>query len=128
HWSGQHTAQPDPVLQAGKPVAPPTHNRKIIRALPCTRCSKARFEAERQALALMGHPNIAKAFDAGTTHTGRPYFVMELVNFPQSRITKTHFDSSPRPGKSWLPGQKQGRRQKQPRQRKTSGKPSRPSP
>ena len=38
-----------------------------------------RFEAERQALALMDHPNIAKVLDAGTTETGRPYFVMELV-------------------------------------------------
>jgi WD40 repeat protein/serine/threonine protein kinase len=40
----------------------------------------ARFEAERQALALMDHQNIAKVFDAGTTETGRPYFVMELVH------------------------------------------------
>ena len=40
----------------------------------------ARFEAERQALALMDHPHIAKVFDAGTTDTGRHYFVMELVN------------------------------------------------
>src|SRR5438045_6311002 len=39
----------------------------------------ARFEAERQALAMMDHENIAKIFDAGTTDTGRPYFVMELV-------------------------------------------------
>src|SRR6476646_7526349 len=39
----------------------------------------ARFEAERQALALMDHPNIAKVFDGGATATGRPYFVMELV-------------------------------------------------
>src|SRR5262249_39759843 len=39
----------------------------------------ARFEAERQALALMDHPNIAKVLDAGATPTGRPYFVMELV-------------------------------------------------
>lgn len=39
----------------------------------------ARFEAERQALAIMDHPNIAKVFDAGTTADGRPYFVMELV-------------------------------------------------
>jgi WD40 repeat protein/serine/threonine protein kinase len=38
-----------------------------------------RFEAERQALALMDHPNIAKVLDAGTTETGHPYFVMELV-------------------------------------------------
>jgi WD40 repeat protein/serine/threonine protein kinase len=40
----------------------------------------ARFEQERQALALMDHPNIAKAIDAGTTETGRPYFVMEFVD------------------------------------------------
>src|ERR687884_1751285 len=39
----------------------------------------ARFEAERQALALMDHPHIAKVLDAGTTDDGRPYFVMELV-------------------------------------------------
>jgi serine/threonine protein kinase/WD40 repeat protein len=39
----------------------------------------ARFEAERQALTMMDHPNIAKVLDAGTTDTGRPYFVMELV-------------------------------------------------
>src|SRR5262249_10532968 len=39
----------------------------------------ARFEAERQALALMDHPNIARVLDAGTTRTGRSYFVMELV-------------------------------------------------
>ena len=46
----------------------------------------ARFEAERQALALMDHPNIAKVLDAGTTDTGRPYFGMELVK--GVRITK----------------------------------------
>jgi serine/threonine protein kinase len=40
----------------------------------------ARFEAERQALALMDHPGIAKVLDAGTTDTGRHYFVMELVH------------------------------------------------
>ncbi len=46
----------------------------------------ARFEAERQALALMDHPNIARVLDAGTTDTGRPYFVMELVHgIPVSR-------------------------------------------
>src|SRR5678815_1463046 len=44
-----------------------------------TRSVVARFEAERQALALMDHPNIAKVFDGGATQTGRPYFVMELV-------------------------------------------------
>ena len=44
-----------------------------------TRDVIARFEAERQALALMDHPNIARVFDAGATECGRPYFVMELV-------------------------------------------------
>jgi serine/threonine protein kinase len=44
-----------------------------------TRQVVARFEAERQALALMDHPNIASVLDAGATDTGRPYFVMELV-------------------------------------------------
>jgi serine/threonine protein kinase len=44
-----------------------------------TRQVVARFEAERQALALMDHPHIAHVFDGGTTETGRPYFVMELV-------------------------------------------------
>jgi serine/threonine protein kinase len=39
----------------------------------------ARFQAERQALALMDHPNIARVLDAGATDSGRPYFVMELV-------------------------------------------------
>ena len=40
----------------------------------------ARFEAERQTLAVMDHPNIAKVYDAGSTEQGRPYFAMELVN------------------------------------------------
>src|SRR4029434_3711948 len=40
----------------------------------------ARFEAERQALALMDHPNISHVFDAGATESGRPYFVMEWVD------------------------------------------------
>jgi serine/threonine protein kinase/WD40 repeat protein/tetratricopeptide (TPR) repeat protein len=52
---------------------------KLIRAGMDSRQVLARFGAERQALALMDHPNIAKVFDAGTTDTGRPYFVMELV-------------------------------------------------
>ena len=39
----------------------------------------ARLEAERQALAMMDHPNIAKVLDAGTTESGRPYFAMELM-------------------------------------------------
>src|SRR6188768_1201081 len=52
---------------------------KIIKLGMDTREVIARFEAERQALALMDHPNIARVFDAGATDTGRPYFVMELV-------------------------------------------------
>jgi serine/threonine protein kinase/tetratricopeptide (TPR) repeat protein len=52
---------------------------KIIKPGLDTRRVIARFEAERQALALMDHPNIAKVLDAGSTDTGRPYFVMELV-------------------------------------------------
>jgi serine/threonine protein kinase/lipopolysaccharide biosynthesis regulator YciM len=52
---------------------------KIIKPGMDTALVVARFEAERQALALMDHPNIAKVFDAGATDTGRSYFVMELV-------------------------------------------------
>src|SRR6476620_5229405 len=52
---------------------------KIIKPGMDTKSVIARFEAERQALALMDHPNIAKVLDAGATATGRPYFVMELV-------------------------------------------------
>jgi eukaryotic-like serine/threonine-protein kinase len=52
---------------------------KIIKLGMDTRQVIARFEAERQALALMDHPNIARVLDAGATATGRPYFVMELV-------------------------------------------------
>ena len=52
---------------------------KIIKLGMDTKQVVARFEAERQALAMMDHPNIAKVFDAGATDSGRPYFVMELV-------------------------------------------------
>ena len=52
---------------------------KIIKAGMDSKQVIARFEAERQALALMNHPNIARVFDAGTTESGQPYFVMELV-------------------------------------------------
>jgi len=53
---------------------------KIIKLGMDTRNVIARFEAERQALAMMDHPNIARVLDAGATQTGRPYFVMELVH------------------------------------------------
>jgi len=52
---------------------------KVIKLGMDTKAVVARFEAERQALAMMDHPNIARVLDAGTTETGRPYFVMELV-------------------------------------------------
>ena len=52
---------------------------KLIKHGMDTKQVMARFEAERQALAMMDHPNIAKVLDAGETDTGRPYFVMELV-------------------------------------------------
>jgi serine/threonine protein kinase len=52
---------------------------KIIKVGMDTRQVVARFEQERQALAMMDHPNIARVLDAGATDTGRPYFVMELV-------------------------------------------------
>jgi WD40 repeat protein len=60
----------------------PVHRRvalKVIKLGMDTGHVVARFEAERQAVALMEHPNIAKVLDAGSTDTGRPYFVMELV-------------------------------------------------
>ncbi len=52
---------------------------KVLKPGMDTRQVVARFEAERQALALMDHPHICKVFDAGATESGRPYFVMELV-------------------------------------------------
>ena len=52
---------------------------KVIKLGMDTKSVIARFEAERRALAMMDHPNIAKVLDAGTTETGRPFFVMELV-------------------------------------------------
>ncbi len=53
---------------------------KVIKLGMDTQSVIARFDAERQALALMDHPNIAKVLDAGATETGRPFFVMELVD------------------------------------------------
>jgi tetratricopeptide (TPR) repeat protein/serine/threonine protein kinase len=62
--------------------AKPVRRRVALKVLKPGMDSRqviARFEAERQALAIMDHPNIAKVFDGGTTPSGRPYFVMELV-------------------------------------------------
>ena len=64
--------------RAGHPIRR-TVALKIIKPGMDSRQVIARFEAERQALAVMDHPNIAKVLDAGTTESGRPYFVMELV-------------------------------------------------
>ena len=72
----------------------PVHRRvalKVIKLGMDTKAVVARFEAERQALAMMDHPNIAKVLDAGTTDVGRPFFVMELVR--GVRITD-HCDES----------------------------------
>src|SRR2546421_4252897 len=52
---------------------------KVIKLGMDTKEVVARFEAERQALAMMNHPNVARVFDAGTTDQGRPYFAMEHV-------------------------------------------------
>ena len=72
----------------------PLHRRvalKLIKAGMDTRQVIARFELERQALARMDHPNIAKVLDAGITDGGRPYFVMELVDgVPINEYCRTH--------------------------------------
>ena len=59
---------------------------KIIKPGMDTAQVIARFEAERQALAMMDHPNIAKVLEAGATDAGRPYFVMELVKGEIGRV------------------------------------------
>ncbi|MGL4554401.1 MAG: protein kinase domain-containing protein, partial [Gemmataceae bacterium] len=64
---------------------------KLIRAGRDSRAVLARFDAERQALALMDHPNIARIFDGGLTLTGQPFFVMELVaGVPLTEYCDTH--------------------------------------
>ncbi len=64
---------------------------KIIKLGMDTKQVMARFEAERQALAMMDHPSIAKIYDAGATETGRPYFVMEYVKgIPITEYCDTH--------------------------------------
>ncbi len=64
---------------------------KVIKAGMDTQHVVARFEAERQAMAMLNHPNIAKVLDAGATEAGRPYFVMELVKgAPITEFCDTH--------------------------------------
>src|SRR5262249_16919291 len=65
---------------------------KVIKAGMDSKAVLARFDAERQALALMDHPNIARVLDAGTTEGGRPFFVMELVK----GVPTTQFCDEPR--------------------------------
>ncbi|NJR32284.1 MAG: protein kinase, partial [Chamaesiphon sp. CSU_1_12] len=64
---------------------------KLIKTGMDSKSVLARFEAERQALAVMDHPNIAKVLDGGVTSDGRPYFVMELVKgIPLTEYCDTH--------------------------------------
>jgi serine/threonine protein kinase len=79
-WMAQQTA-PVKRLVALKVIKPGMDSKQVL----------ARFEAERQALALMDHPNIARVLDAGATAAGRPYFVMELVKgVPITRYCDEH--------------------------------------
>ncbi len=79
-WMAQQT-QPVKRLVAVKLIKAGMDSRQVI----------ARFEAERQALALMDHPNIARVLDGGTTSAGRPYFVMDLVKgMPITRYCDEH--------------------------------------
>src|SRR5262245_27082714 len=79
-WMAQQT-EPVKRLVAVKLIKPGMDSQQVL----------ARFEAERQALALMDHPNIAKVLDAGTTDAGRPYFVMDLVKgVPITRYCDEH--------------------------------------
>ena len=74
---------------------------KVIKQGMDTRQVIARFDAERQALALMDHPNIARVLDAGATDAGRPYFVMELVKrVPITKYCDEH-RLSPRTKSLW---------------------------
>jgi serine/threonine protein kinase len=69
---------------------------KIIRAGMASKEIVARFEAERQALAMMEHPNIARVIDGGTTPTGQPFFAMELVQgTPITQYADAHRMSIP---------------------------------
>ena len=72
---------------------------KIIKPGMDSREVVARFEAERQALAMMDHPNIAKVFDGGATDAGRPYFAMELVQ--GTPITEYCDPRNSRPASGW---------------------------
>jgi serine/threonine protein kinase len=76
---------------------------KVIKPGMDSRQIIARFTAERQALAVMDHPGIAKVFDAGTTETGRPYFVMELGEKRQRPPENTRWRKNAWPWQGVIP-------------------------
>src|SRR5262249_1150270 len=77
---------------------------KVIKAGMDSKQVLVRFEAERQALALMDHPNIARVLDAGTTDAGRPFFVMELgKGVPITQYCDEHRPTPPQPLEPVLP-------------------------
>ena len=89
---------------------------KIIKPGMDTKQVIARFEAERQALALMDHPNIARVLDAGATDSGRPYFVMELVKgIPITEYCDQQPPADPRSG--WSCSSRSARRCSTPHQK-----------
>ena len=78
---------------------------KVIKPGMDTKQVVARFEAERQALAMMDHPNIARVLDGGMTESGRPYFVMELVRgLPITEYCDEHRALDPRAAGAVRPG------------------------
>jgi eukaryotic-like serine/threonine-protein kinase len=91
---------------------------KLIKAGMDSKQVIARFEAERQALALMDHPNIAKVHDAGAADSGRPYFVMELVKGVP--ITRYCDEKRLRPLSGWSCSSRSARRCSTPTRRGSS--------
>ena len=92
---------------------------KVIKPGMDTRQVIARFEAERQALAMMDHVNIARVLDAGATESGRPYFVMELVHGVP--ITRYCDEQSPHAARSgWSCSCRSARRSSTPTRRGSS--------
>jgi Protein kinase domain len=99
---------------------------KLIKLGMDSRQVLTRFEAERQALALMDHPNIAKVLDAGATDSGRPFFVMELVKGVP--ITRFCDERQLLPASGWSCSSRSARRSSTPTRRASStGTSSRPT-
>jgi serine/threonine protein kinase len=91
---------------------------KVLKPGMDSRAVLARFEAERQALALMDHPNIAEVLDAGATEDGRPYFAMELVKGTRLPSSATP-GGCPR-GTGWRCSSRSARRSSTPARRGSS--------